>query len=169
MNQISTDSSELLLAHLQEEEHALESLLLAVRGVWQALVSRDGTSLTEALQAEAAGLHIGEEMRDKRRRFREFMAERLGTVASDVTLARITQTASPEMQMELNRCRARLTEMSAELAKLNQQNAAMTRQSLDLTRSIISQLTQSGPHFSGYNASGKSDTPHVSPIVQWGG
>ena len=76
---------------------------------------------------------------------------------------------SIETREQALQVRNRLTEMSTELARLNRQNAAMIRQSLDLTRGIIGELTGHGPHFDSYNASGKSETGHVGPVMQWGG
>ena len=158
-----------LIAHLREEEKSLAILLVAVREIWHALLNRDGERLTQALQAEADSLQMGESMREKRVAFRQEMAERLQLAPDEVTLSRLDSCVSSETRGELAKCRRRLQDMSDELSRLNRQNSAMIRQSLDLTERIVGELTGGGPHFTSYNATGQTESAHVGSVLQWGG
>lgn len=158
-----------LTEHLRDEEQTLAILLVAVREIRQALLNRDGERLTQALQAEADSFQMGAEMRERRVVFRQQMAERLQIDPAEVTFSRLEGCVSEETRGELAKIRKRLEEMSDELLRLNRQNAAMIQQTLDLTERIVGSLTGSGPHFTGYNATGRSETTHSGPVVQWGG
>ena len=159
----------LFLSHLRDEEQTLAVLLVAVREIRQALLTRDGERLTQALQAEADSFQMGEAMRDRRVAFRQGLAERLQVAPADVTLSFLETCVSAEARSELTKCRQRLEEMTEELLRLNRQNGAMIQQTLDLTERLVGQLTGGGPHFSGYNATGQSEASHTGPVLQWGG
>lgn len=159
----------LLLAHLRDEEQTLEALIVSVGEVRDALITRDGERLTAALQAEAECLQLGDTMRTKRANFRKELAASLNVAVEQITLSQLSLWVSSECRAELAHFRDRLTEMSAELSRLNRQNAAMIRQSLDLTQRIIGQLTGTGPHFASYNAAGRSENSQTGPVLQWGG
>ncbi len=160
--------SDRVLSHLREEEQTLAVLLLAVGEIRQALFTRDGERLTQALQAEADSYQIGEAMREKRVTFREEMATLLQIAPEEVTLSRIDRCVPDEARHEVSASRQRLQEMSDELLRLNRQNAAMIQQTLQLTERIVSQLT-GGPHFTSYNANGRNEPAHVSSVLHWGG
>ncbi|TXT27399.1 MAG: hypothetical protein FD138_2756 [Planctomycetota bacterium] len=165
----STDHDARIISHLRDEEQTLAILLVAVREIRQALLNRDGERLTQALEAEADSFQMGEVMRDKRATLRQDMAARLHIAPEAVTLSRLERCVSAEASGELEKCRQRLQQMSDELLRLNRQNAAMIQQTLDLTERIVSQLTGGGPHFTSYSATGQSESPHVGPVLQWGG
>lgn len=158
-----------ILSHLREEEETLSVLLLAVGEIRQALFTRDGERLTEALQAEAGSYRLGEAMRERRTLFREEMAAFLQISPGEITLSRIDSCVPAELRDEVSACRARLQEMSDELLRLNRQNAAMIQQTLQLTERIVSQLTGGGPHFTSYNANGRNEPARVGSVLHWGG
>lgn len=158
-----------ILSHLENEENVLAIFLSVARELRQALTWRDGERLTQALEAEADSLQMGNELRDKRAAFRAELAVLLSIPSDEVTLSRLMDHVSPESRATLASTRQRLQETSEDLARLNRQNAAMIQQTLDLTERIVGQLTGGGPHFSGYNAHGESEAANVGPVLQWGG
>ena len=158
-----------VLAHLREEEQTLAVLLLAVGEIRQALFTRDGERLTQALQAETDSYQLGEVMRERRTLFREEMANLLQIAPEEITLSRIDSCVPDEARPEVAACRQRLQEMSDELLRLNRQNAAMIQQTLQLTERIVSQLTGGGPHFTSYNANGRNEPARVGSVLHWGG
>ena len=160
---------ERVLSHLREEEQTLAVLLLAVGEIRQALFTRDGERLTQALQAEAESYQVGEAMRERRTTFREEMAALLQIVPEEVTLSRIDSCVPDAVRDEVSACRQRLQEMSDELLRLNRQNAAMIQQTLQLTERIVNQLTGGGPHFTSYNANGRNESARVGSVLHWGG
>jgi flagellar biosynthesis/type III secretory pathway chaperone len=160
---------ERVLTHLREEEQTLAVLLLAVGEIRQALFTRDGERLTQALQAEAESYQVGEAMRQRRTLFREEMAASLQIAPEEVTLSRIDSCVPDELRDEVSAGRQRLQDMSDELLRLNRQNAAMIQQTLQLTERIVNQLTGGGPHFTSYNANGHSEPAHVNSVLHWGG
>lgn len=162
----TTGQAARLMDHLREEEATLSLLLDAVHAVHDALLARDGDRLAQALDSESQALRIGELMRERRRVLQTAIATANGIAPDDVTLGWITANVGADASVEATCCRNHLVEMSAELARLNRQNSAMIRQSLDLSRSILNQLI--GPHFESYNASGQLETSAGS-VVQWGG
>ncbi len=166
---ISTEQETQIISHMRDEERTLAILLVTVREIRQALLNRDGERLTQALEAEANSFRQGEVMRDRRVTLRQDMAARLNITPEEVTLSRLDGCVSANARGELARCRQRLHEMSEELFRLNRQNGAMIQQTLDLTERIVGQLTGGGPHFASYNATGQSESPHVGPVLQWGG
>ena len=158
-----------ILTHLQAEEQTLSILLVAVREIRQALFTRDGERLSQALQAEADSFQMGEAMFQRRAALRQDMAALLEVAPDDVTLSRLDGCVSAESRGQLASCRQRLQAMSDELLRLNRQNTAMIRQTLNLTERIVGALTGSGPHFASYNATGQNEPAHVGSVLQWGG
>jgi len=158
-----------ILSHLHDEEQTLSVLLLAVGEIRQALFTRDGERLTEALHAEADSYQLGEAMRERRTLFRQEMATLLQIDPEEITLSRIDSCVPIELRDEVAASRHRLQEMSDELLRLNRQNAAMIQQTLQLTERIVSQLTGGGPHFTSYNANGRNEPARVGSVLHWGG
>lgn len=158
-----------ILSHLEDEANVLAIFLSVARELRQALTWRDGERLTQALETEADSLQFGQALRDKRAALRDELAKRLQLAPEEVRLSRLTECVSAKSRATLVASRQRLQEMSDELARLNRQNGAMIRQTLDLTERIVGQLTGSGPHFTAYNAHGETEAANVGPVLQWGG
>lgn len=158
-----------LLQHLRDEHAALDQLLRAVREVRQALINQDAEQLTQALETEADCLDLGEAMRSRRGERRMAWAVHCGVPPEEVTLSRLEAIVSESARGEVAQHRRRLAEKLSELARWNQQNAAMLRQSLELGQQILGQLTGTAPEFASYNAAGQTEPAHVGSVMQWGG
>jgi hypothetical protein len=167
--QIAGDAERQLLIHLDNEKTSLEEMLQAVRGVHTALKNLNDVELRKWLDHEAVILQAAEGVKQRRQELRNLLARELRIRPDEVTLTRIIDSTEGGLRDEIERKRKTLSEMSIEMNKLNQQNAAMIRQSAELTRGIISRLTGT-PQVSGsYNSHGGLDVPPPKSLVQWGG
>lgn len=167
-SKISAPLAERVQQHLNDEEESLVSVLEAVRALHQSLRELDGEALSQALQCEAEALRDAEGLQQRRQQIRADAAGELGVKPQDLTLGLLAEQATGELQTSLVESRQKLASMSAEMDRLNRQNAAMIQQSLTLMRGIVNRLTRTVAADS-YNAGGVRDEPHVGSLVQWGG
>lgn len=161
--------TERVLQHLHDEVAALTAMLECVQNVRQALISHDGEALTKSLAQEGQYLQRAEEVRERRQHLRDEIAVELGILPEHVTLHKLCECTTGESCAEITRYRQRLAEMTAEANRLNRQNAALIRQSLDITKAIIGQLTGSAPDADCYNSAGVREETRFGSVVQWGG
>ena len=166
---LSGQMTERVLQHLREEEAALVGMLESVQAVRQSLISRDDEALTKSLAQEGQHLQRAEEIRERRQHLRGEIAAELGISAEHVTLHKLCECTLGELCADITRFRQRLAEMSAEVSRLNRQNAALIRQSLDITTAILGQLTGTPPDADCYNAAGVREETRFGSVVQWGG
>ncbi|MBI5756899.1 MAG: flagellar export chaperone FlgN, partial [Planctomycetales bacterium] len=97
------------------------------------------------------------------------LAVELRVPPEHVTLQALYECTTGEPSAEIRRFRRRFAEISAEVSRLNRQNAAIIRQSLDVTTAILGQLTGTTPDAESYNAAGARDETRFGSVVQWGG
>lgn len=168
-NALSTALAIRVQDHLGEEEQCLSIVLHAVRQLHASLRGLDGDAMAVALQNESEALRQAQAMQDRRQHFRETAARELGVTPEEFTLSLVARRSAGEFQDGILRQRARLAEMSAEMDRLNRQNAAMICQSLMLMRGIEGRLTGTAPAADSYNAGGAREEAHVGPLIQWGG
>jgi GTP1/Obg family GTP-binding protein len=167
--QISAGLAERVQEHLSDEERNLVSVLEAVRQLHQSLRDLDGEALAQALQHESTALRDAEAMQQQRQQIRNDAARELGLDPNQCTLGLLARTTSGRLQSSIVESRDKLTSLSAEMDRLNRQNAAMIQQSLMLMRGIVGRLTGTVASGESYNASGGRADAHVGSLVQWGG
>lgn len=169
MSTISEALAERVQRHLTEEERTLVAVLESVRELHHSLRQLDGDALALALQSETAALREAEGLQRQRQQFRSETASALGLAPQDVTLGALAAKTSGQLQASVVQTRQKLTDMSAEMDRLNRQNAAMIQQSMMLMRGIVGRLTGTVASGESYNAGGVREEAHVGPLVQWGG
>lgn len=155
--------------HLNDEESSLSAILQAVRGVHAALRLLNENDLRQWLEFEAIILQAAEGVKQRRHELRDLLAQALNILPEEVTLSRIIVATEGSLRGRIERKRKTLAEMSAEMDRLNRQNAAMIRQSSELMQSIIGRLTGVTVVGGSYNAHGGMDVPPPKSLVQWGG
>jgi hypothetical protein len=158
-----------LLAHLHDEEVSLSAMLQAVRDVHGALQHLNDDRLRQSLEQESQALQGAEDLRQRRCQLRSDLSTAIGVPAEEATLRRIISATSGTLRETVERFRQSLADMAAEMNRLNRQNAAMLRQSISITRGIISRMTGVAAAGESYNAGGARDEAHVGSLVQWGG
>lgn len=166
---ISGDVAGQLLMHLNDEEATLKAMVQAVRGVHSALKELKENDLRQWLEFEEIVLQAAEGMKQRRNELRHLLSHVLNIAPEDVTLSGIMASTEGSVRLKVERVRKALSEMSAEMNRLNQQNAAMVRQSSELTQNIIRRLTGVSPAGGSYNAHGGLDVPPPKSLVKWGG
>jgi hypothetical protein len=155
--------------HLSDEEQTLVAVLEAVQQLHHSLRHLDGEALATALQNESAALRAAEGMQSRRQQIRMEAASELGVSPEDFTLGLLATRTTGELQASIVASRQTLTEMSAEMDRLNRQNAAMIQQSMSLMRGIVGRLTGTAASGESYNAGGAREEAHVGSLMQWGG
>lgn len=166
---ISHSLAERIQSHLTDEEHSLVEVLEAVRELHKSLRELDGEGLTKALQTESDALRQAELMQNQRQQMRTDVANELGMAPAEFSLGVLVERTTGVLQSSIAESRERLTAMSAEMDRLNRQNAAMIQQSLSLMRGIVGRLTGTAATCDSYNAGGAREEAHVGSLVQWGG
>lgn len=166
---ISAGMAERVKAHLGDEERSLVAVLDAVRELHQSLRQLDSAALQQALQREAAALTNAELLQQRRKKLRLDGATELGLPPREFTLGLLARTSTGELHQAITASRQKLSEMAAEMDRLNRQNHAMAQQSVAIYRGIVGRLTGAAGQGESYNAGGARDEAHVGPLVQWGG
>lgn len=166
---ITKSLGERLQRHLCDEETALVTLLDAVRQLHQSLRDLDGEAVAIALQNEISALHEAEGLQVRRQTIRTEVAGELGITPQEFTLGLLVARTTGGLHTTIVESRQRLTEMSAEMERLNRQNSAMIQQSLQLIRDIEGRLTGTAASGESYGADGGREEAHVGSLVQWGG
>lgn len=166
---ISPEMAERVKGHLDDEERSLIAVLDAVRELHQSLRQLDGAALQQALQHESAALMEAEQIQQRRQKLRFDAATELGLPPQEFTLGLLARKSSGELQQSVVASRQKLSEMAAEMDRLNRQNHAMAQQSTSIIRGIVSQLTGTAGHGESYTAGGVRDEAHVGSLVNWGG
>lgn len=166
---VSPQLAERVSEHLGQEEQCLTMVLDAVRQLHTSLRLLDGEALAEALQNESAALREAEAMQRRRQTLSAAAASEMGLAPDQFTLGVLARRTEGPLRQAIVQRRDRLAELSSEMDRLNQQNAAMTLQSLMLIRGVVGRLTKTAAPSESYNASGVRQEAHVGPLVQWGG
>ena len=161
--------AERLLTHLGDETATLAAMLAAVRGVHDALRQLDDEALGQSLEAESRELSSSLALQQRRHDLQDQLASMLDLVPEEVTLRRLIAATSGSLRDAIERGWRSLTEMGAEMERLNRQNAAMIGQSMAIARGVVERLTGVRAVGESYNADGARTETHVGPLIQWGG
>ncbi|MFO1042533.1 MAG: flagellar export chaperone FlgN [Planctomycetaceae bacterium] len=166
---ISPAMAERVKVHLDAEERSLIAVLEAVRELHRSLRQLDGAALQQALQYELAALMEARQMQERRQKLRFDAANELGLSPHEFTLGMLAKKSSGELQQSVVASRQKLSEMAAEMDRLNRQNHAMADQSTAIIRGIVSHLTGTAGQGESYTAGGVRDEAHVGSLVNYGG
>lgn len=166
---ISPAMAERVKVHLDDEERSLVAVLEAVRELHRSLRQLDGAALQQALHMELAALTEAKQLQERRQKLRFDAASELGLSPHEFTLGLLARKSGGELQNSVVASRQKLSEMAAEMDRLNRQNHAMADQSTSIIRGIVSHLTGTAGHGESYNAGGARDEAHVGSLVNWGG
>ncbi len=166
---ISPAMAERVKVHLDAEERSLIAVLEAVRELHRSLRQLDGAALQQALQYELAALMEAKQMQERRQKLRFDAANELGLSPHEFTLGMLAKKTSGELQQSVVASRQKLSEMAAEMDRLNRQNHAMADQSTAIIRGIVSHLTGTAGQGESYTAGGVRDEAHVGSLVNYGG
>ena len=166
---ISPAMAERVKVHLDAEERSLIAVLEAVRELHRSLRQLDGAALQQALQYELAALMDAKQMQERRQKLRFDAANELGLSPHEFTLGMLAKKTSGELQQSVVASRQKLSEMAAEMDRLNRQNHAMADQSTAIIRGIVSHLTGTAGQGESYTAGGVRDEAHVGSLVNYGG
>jgi len=166
---ISPAMAERVKVHLDAEERSLIAVLEAVRELHRSLRQLDGAALQQALQYELAALMEAKQMQERRQKLRFDAANELGLSPHEFTLGVLAKKTSGELQQSVAASRQKLSEMAAEMDRLNRQNHAMADQSTAIIRGIVSHLTGTAGQGESYTAGGVPDEAHVGSLVNYGG
>lgn len=129
------------LAHMEHEEAMLAGTLESLREVRSALLDGDLGALKQALDQQAHTARAAEELRRRRVTARAEWAAAIGVPANAVTLAALAARLPADTAERLDRCRARLKQMAAEVEQLNRGNAALVRHSLEFLHEFFVSVT----------------------------
>lgn len=157
-----------LLKHLESESATLAAMLNAVRDVHHSLKNLDDAALQRALEAEARELASSISMQQRRQSFQAELASLLRKDPQDVTVRSLIPLTTGTLREKVEQIWHSLSEMAAEVDRLNRQNSAMISQSLAIARGVVERLTGVSGAGESYTAVGARADSHVGPLVQWG-
>lgn len=154
------------LAHMQQEEAILAETLDSLRQVRTALREGNLDSLKSALERQGRIAQASAELREGRASLRQEMSTALGIPVQNVTLMVLAARLPGDVADHLASCRARLSNMAAEVDRLNRANAALVGQSLEFLERFFTEITDGDRGGAGYSSRGTARAPLLGSIIE---
>ncbi len=168
-SQLDNDFIATIRLHMQQEEATLTETLATLHETRKSLLDNNLKAFTDSVRHQAKAADTAAELRATRTQMMQVLSVSLDIPHAELTLKRIGQELPESAAQWIGQCRQRLRAMAEEAQRVNYQNALMIRQSVDLTRNVLSQLTKDEDSGDTYNSAGAKQDPLGDPLIELGG
>jgi hypothetical protein len=151
---------------MQQEEAMLAETLDSLKQVRAALRGGGIDLLREALDRQNRLTRAAAELRERRAHLRRDMSAALGISPREVTLMGLAAQLPADVATRLADCRDRLSDMAAEVDRLNRANAALVGQSLDFLERFLTEITDGDRSGAGYGPTGATRVSALGSIFE---
>lgn len=135
----SVNLATLCFEHLEVEEALLDASLKAVQDVRAALLAGQFDHLTEALRGHDHLAEKSEAMQRRRDEFQRKAAAQLGLAAVEVNVTNLARRLPADASQELTLRRQRMSNLAAEVDRLNRANWGLIRPNLEFFEQLFAE------------------------------